>query len=149
METDTSGTLYHVLTDRLGSIAGVVNSETDAVTIYNYNAWGVPRHYDDWTESYSGVLFAVRGYTGHEHLQEFNLINMNGRVYDPVLARFLNPDPIVQFPGVADGYNRYSYVMNNPLLFTDPSGSGPKHSLRKRRGCSAVEEVPGLIILGG
>jgi murein DD-endopeptidase MepM/ murein hydrolase activator NlpD len=50
---------------------------------------------------------------------------MNGRVYDPVIARFLSPDPFVQFPGVADGYNRYSYVMNNPLIFTDPSGYMP------------------------
>jgi RHS repeat-associated protein len=47
---------------------------------------------------------------------------MNGRVYDPVIARFLSPDPFVQFPGVADGYNRYSYVMNNPLVYTDPDG---------------------------
>ncbi len=121
VNTDTSGILYHILTDHLGSISGVINSETDAVTKYSYSAWGVPRQYDDWTETYTGELFADRGYTGQEHLPAFDLINMNGRVYDPVLARFLSPDPFVQFPGLADGLNRYSYVMNNPLIYTDPN----------------------------
>ena len=63
-----------------------------------------------------------RGYTGHEHLDEFGLINMNGRVYDAYLARFLSPDPFVQAPGYGQNYNRYSYVLNNPLKYTDPSG---------------------------
>src|SRR6056297_1275522 len=115
-------TLYHVLTDHLGSLTAVINAETDSVTRYSYSAWGRARDPQDWTLPYEGELFAGRGYTGHEHLQAFSLINMNGRVYDPVLARFLSPDPFVQFPGIADGLNRYGYVMNNPLNFTDPSG---------------------------
>jgi RHS repeat-associated protein len=52
----------------------------------------------------------------------FGLINMNGRLYDPYLQRFLSPDPYVQAPGNAQNYNRYSYCLNNPLMFTDPSG---------------------------
>jgi RHS repeat-associated protein len=52
----------------------------------------------------------------------FGLINMNGRVYDPYLQRFLSPDPFVQEPGNAQNYNRYSYVLNNPLMYVDPSG---------------------------
>ena len=52
----------------------------------------------------------------------FGLINMNGRVYDPYLQRFLSPDPFVQAPTNAQNYNRYSYVLNNPLMYTDPSG---------------------------
>jgi hypothetical protein len=47
---------------------------------------------------------------------------MNGRVYDPVLGRFLQADPFVQAPYDLQSYNRYSYVMNNPLGLTDPSG---------------------------
>ena len=47
---------------------------------------------------------------------------MNGRLYDPVLGRFLSPDPIVQFPGYSQSWNRYSYVFNSPASFTDPSG---------------------------
>ena len=63
-----------------------------------------------------------RGYTGHEHIDEFGLINMNGRVYDAYLARFLSPDPFVQAPDYSQNYNRYSYVLNNPLKYTDPDG---------------------------
>jgi RHS repeat-associated protein len=62
-----------------------------------------------------------RGYTGHEHL-DFGLIHMNGRVYDPRWGRFLQADPIIQSPYDLQNYNRYSYVMNNPLSFTDPTG---------------------------
>ncbi len=67
----------------------------------------------------------------HEHLDEVGIINMNGRIYDPVLGRFLQPDKIIQEPGNLQNHNRYSYVMNNPLKFTDPSGyraTGPGNS---------------------
>jgi hypothetical protein len=47
---------------------------------------------------------------------------MNGRVYDSWLGRFLSPDPFVQSPGFSQSYNRYSYCLNNPLRYTDPSG---------------------------
>ena len=63
-----------------------------------------------------------RGYTGHEHLNNLGVIHMNGRVYDPVLGRFLSPDPVVQAPHDTQGFNRYAYVRNNPLRYTDPSG---------------------------
>ncbi len=62
------------------------------------------------------------GYTGHEALDRTGFIHMNGRVYDPQLGRFLSPDPFVQDPANAQNWNRYSYVMNNPLKYTDPSG---------------------------
>jgi RHS repeat-associated protein len=58
----------------------------------------------------------------HEHLDNFALINMNGRVYDPLIARFLSPDPQLQAPGNWLNYNRYTYCLNNPLIYTDPSG---------------------------
>ena len=50
---------------------------------------------------------------------------MNGRVYDPILARFLSPDPIVIAPYFSQSYNRYSYVWNNPMSLSDPSGYVP------------------------
>ncbi|MDO5666030.1 MAG: polymorphic toxin type 23 domain-containing protein, partial [Bacteroidia bacterium] len=68
------------------------------------------------------ALFLGRGYTGHEHLPWFGLVNMNARLYDPVLGRFLNPDPYVQMPDFTQNFNRYSYVLNNPLKYTDPTG---------------------------
>jgi RHS repeat-associated protein len=58
----------------------------------------------------------------HEHLDDFALINMNGRVYDPQIARFLSPDPQLQSPGYWLNYNRYGYALNNPLKYTDPDG---------------------------
>ena len=63
-----------------------------------------------------------RGYTGHEQFDDSGLIHMNGRIYDPELGRFLSPDPIVQIPEYSQNFNRYSYVLNNPLNATDPSG---------------------------
>ena len=56
-------------------------------------------------------------------LNEFNLINMNGRVYDPVLGRFLSPDKYVQEGDNSQNYNSYSYCLNNPLKYADPSGN--------------------------
>ena len=62
------------------------------------------------------------GFTGHEMLDDFGLIHMSGRVYDPQIGRFLSADPLVQAPDNSQSYNRYSYVWNNPLSMVDPSG---------------------------
>jgi len=50
------------------------------------------------------------------------LINMNGRMYDAALCRFLSPDPFVQMPDYSQSFNRYSYCLNNPLIYSDPNG---------------------------
>ena len=63
-----------------------------------------------------------RGFTGHEHLDEFALIHMNGRAYDYNLGRFYGVDPFIQFPGNSQSLNPYGYLMNNPLSGTDPTG---------------------------
>jgi RHS repeat-associated protein len=70
-------------------------------------------------------IFLDRGYTGHEHLLGVGLINMNARLYDPKLRRFLQTDNEVQDPSKAQDYNRYGYCLNNPLKFNDPSGNHP------------------------
>ncbi|HEX7046956.1 MAG TPA: RHS repeat-associated core domain-containing protein, partial [Gammaproteobacteria bacterium] len=67
----------------------------------------------------------TRGYTGHQMVDNVGLIHMGGRIYDPELGRFLSPDPNIPDPGNTQAYNRYAYVYNNPLSFTDPSGFVP------------------------
>ena len=95
---------------------------------------GRRRSADDWSYTLDvndQALFAGRGFTGHslsreerngKHLPEFGLINMNGRLYDPLLGRFLSPDNNVQLPDFSQNFNRYSYCLNNPLIYTDPTG---------------------------
>jgi RHS repeat-associated protein len=115
-------TLYYIHKDYLGSITAISNSTGSLVESLSYDPWGRrrnPANYSDY--NVTSTMFD-RGYTGHEHLPQFGLINMNGRVYDPFLARFLSPDPFVQAPDYSQNYNRYSYAFNNPLKYTDPDG---------------------------
>ncbi len=80
----------------------------------------------DVVELQADPLFSndsLRGFTGHENVGGGSgLINMNARLYDPVIGRFLSADSVVPEPGLSQSYNRYAYVMNNPLKYTDPSG---------------------------
>jgi len=116
-------TTYFAETDYLGSINGLMNAGGTYAEQFSYDAWGRRRHTTNWT--YANVPapnLIERGYTGHEHLDLFGLINMNGRMYDPVVGRFLGVDPVVQAPEYSQSYNGYSYCWNNPLKYTDPSG---------------------------
>jgi len=106
--------LEHIRRSR-GSILSLTDNNGASVFKATYDAWGRQ------TVSQNTIGFA-RGYTGHEHLPEFGLIDMNGRMYDPLLGRFLSPDPYVQMADYSQNFNRYSYCLNNPLIYTDPSG---------------------------
>jgi RHS repeat-associated protein len=95
----------------------------NVVEKYAYDPWGARRNPTDWTQKDLRTKWITNGgYTGHEHLDAFGIINMNGRVYDPLTAMFMNPDPYVQAPGDWLNYNRYGYCMGNPFKYTDPSG---------------------------
>ncbi|MEE3919541.1 RHS repeat-associated core domain-containing protein [Micromonospora sp. BRA006-A] len=61
------------------------------------------------------------GFTGHDEDDEFGLVNMRARLYDPTLGRFTTPDPVVQ-ANASQAYNRSTYVSGNPLRYTDPTG---------------------------
>ena len=114
---------YYVETDHLGSVTGIINTDKTYASRSSYDAWGRRRNPADW--SYNNIPTPVitdRGFTGHEHLDRFGLINMNGRMYDPVVGRFLGVDPVVQAPDYSQSFNGYSYCWNNPLKYTDPSG---------------------------
>jgi len=108
-------TPYAVETDHLGGITALYNSSGTKVLAASYDAWGK-------RTVTTGTLEFRRGYTGHEHIDGYDLINMNGRVYDPLIGRFLSPDMYVQLPGFSQSFNRYSYCLNNPLKYTDPDG---------------------------
>ena len=85
--------------------------------------WGNRMSASDWTVNQDGSDFAFRrGFTGHEHYDRFGIINMNARLYDPVLGRFFSPDPQVQNPFSTQGFNRYSYCGNNPVMRIDEDG---------------------------
>ncbi len=107
--------IYYAHKDHLGSIVKLTDNAGTEIFKASYDAWGRR------TVANSTFKFH-RGYTGHEHLDEFKLIDMNGRMYDPLLARFLSPDPFVQMPDFSQNFNRYTYCLNNPLIYTDPSG---------------------------
>src|SRR5690606_21688290 len=79
------------------------------------------------------------GFTGHRAELDKQLIYMRGRMYDPWSARFMSPDRVVAAPYSVQGHNAYSYVMNRPLAFTDPSGWCGK-SLSKEE-CDAGESI--------
>ena len=112
----TNGTqFYYMATDILGSVIGIVDGSGNEVFAATYDPWGKQ------TVTRNDLGFR-RGFTGHEMLPHYDLINMNGRLYDPYLARFLSPDNYVQLPDFSQSFNRYSYCLNNPLKYTDPSG---------------------------
>ena len=120
---DGIGQLYYTVTDHLGSIVQILDENGNIIEEANYGPWGRYRDPNTWEyDDNAGLTLLNRGYTGHEHLNEFALINMNGRMYDPVLGRMLSPDNYVQDPNNPQNYNRYAYCLNNPLIYTDPSG---------------------------
>ncbi|MCK9452643.1 MAG: polymorphic toxin type 23 domain-containing protein [Bacteroidales bacterium] len=120
---DGSENIHYIHTDHLGSWTKVTNEDGKQVDEQSYDAWGNRRNPSTWQTTGSWQMPRYdRGFTGHEHLDGFQLINMNGRMYDPVVSRMLAPDNFVQTPDFSQNFNRYSYALNNPLMFTDPSG---------------------------
>ena len=114
---------FYLHRDYQGSIFAITNSTGDIIEKRLYDAWGeILKVQDGAGTTLPRLTFFDRGYTGHEHLQSVALINMNGRIYDAKLHRFLQPDENIQAPFNTQSYNRYGYVLNNPLKYTDPSG---------------------------
>lgn len=118
-----SDSLYYVYTDNQGSVLALTDDDGTVKSRFAYDPWGKRRNPTNWTEADNLTgLISNRGYTGHEHLDAFGIINMNGRVYDPLTAQFFSPDPFLQAPDNWLNYNRYGYVFGNPFSYTDPSG---------------------------
>ena len=135
--TRTLDTVRYPVKDNMGSVVTLLNEEGFQAgengfveQQASFDAWGKRRSASDWnaaldqsTSSFKRLLdITPRGYTGHEMLDTLGLIHMNGRVYDPTIGRFVSADPIIQAPENTQSYNRYAYVLNNPLKYMDPSG---------------------------
>ena len=132
--TESSGSYKFLHKDYLGSILAISDEAGNKIEQRHYDAWGNLTHLQvnggaimtdenqirDFMSN--GGLLIDRGYTSHEHFAEVGLIHMNGRLYDPLLRRFLNADENIQDMFNTQNYNKYGYVLNNPLMFNDPSG---------------------------
>lgn len=126
-QVDASGTqtegFLNLHRDYQGTILGVSTSGGTILEKRLFDAWGnLIKVVDGQGNVLTQMVVLDRGYTGHEHLQSVGLINMNGRLYDAKLHRFLQPDNFIQSPFSTQSYNRYGYVANNPFKYTDPSG---------------------------
>ena len=124
-KVNNSKSVLYVLRDYLGSITKVLNSGGVHFQNVSYDAWGRlrnPYNHSLYTLQNAPNLFLRRGYCGHEHIPGTSLINMNARLYDPLIGRFLSPDPYIQETWNSQNYNRYSYCLNNPLVYKDENG---------------------------
>lgn len=118
--------LLYLVRDNMGTIVEVTTRNGMSLSRQSFDAWG--RHRDPETgevynhENEPEFALLDRGYSGHEHLPWFGLINMNARLYDPAIAQFVSPDPYIQDLENTQNHNRYSYALNNPLMYRDENG---------------------------
>ena len=125
----SAGALYYIYSDHLGSVVGMTNATGGFVSgsSARYDPFG---NYRTWPGSNVNPLISDRGFTGHVHdntgeypTQNVGLIYMNARYYLPEIGRFISADTIVPEASNPQSYNRYAYVRNNPVNFTDPTGN--------------------------
>lgn len=102
--------------DHIGSTVLITDANGAVIDGRSYGSFGDETSAIDYAAT--GVL---SGFTSQEHDADLGLVNMRGRLYDPRLGRFITPDPFVTRLS-PQGFNRYSYVRNNPLTLVDPSG---------------------------
>jgi len=122
----TASLTYNGSDDRVKmTITHVATVGGTLVAEYSYDPWGRLRDPETlaiYSADNTPDLILGRGFTGHEHLPWFGLVNMNARLYDPLVGRFLSHDPYVQTPDFTQNFNRYSYCLNNPLKYSDENG---------------------------
>ncbi|VAW42555.1 YD repeat protein, partial [hydrothermal vent metagenome] len=135
LDNNTGIDINFIQKDRLGSTTQILDEAGTVLHNKNYDAFGKPRN-SDWSDMAGGLFKAKlnfddtngtiditkRGFTDHEHLDEMQLIHMNGRMYDYNNGRFLSVDPFIQNPTSTQSMNPYTYIFNNPLSGTDPTG---------------------------
>jgi RHS repeat-associated protein len=132
----------YAFSDHLGSVDVIADETGAAVERMSFDVHGSRRDVANW---FTPVTYGIdattrRGYTGHEQIDRAGLIHMGARMYDPQLGRFIQPDPMVE-SDATQGWNRYSYVLNNPLSATDPTGM-----LTQRQAVRAGRVVAAIVI---
>jgi RHS repeat-associated protein len=120
-----AGRIQYWHKDALGSIVAVSDGAGQVIEQMAYDAWGKRVRASGMADPAVDPSNGDRGFTGHEHLDELQLVHMNGRVYDPLLGKFLSIDPVVGNPNDLQTYNRYSYVYNQPTRYADATGECP------------------------
>ncbi len=138
-------TKFYSYNDYLGSPLVITDESGIIIHNQNFDAWGRKRNPSNLT--YNEIPITpnwLRGFTGHEYYSDFELINMNGRIYDPVISRFLSPDNFIQDETNVQNYNRYSYTWNNPLKYTDPTGYTVAHSIPAMHGGMGQPVMSGI-----
>lgn len=132
LKSNGTQSLHYVFNDHLGSGSVITDANGNVVETASFDAFGKRRNANSW-QGYANPFSQLpnlaallnitqKGYTGHIQVDHAAVIHMGGRIYDPELGRFMQADPIVQDPRDAQSLNRYSYVYNNPLSYTDPTG---------------------------
>ena len=139
--------LHYILKDNLGSWVTITDANGTVEQQMSFDG-GNRRDPQTWVNYTNNDAFEEpmfdRGFTGHEHLYSFGLVNMNGRMYDPTMSAFLSPDRYVQNPWSAQGFNRYAYCMYNPLRLTDPTGWAPRPG-----GGYSPDNPPPYVVIDG
>ncbi|SDI56392.1 FG-GAP-like repeat-containing protein [Chryseobacterium jejuense] len=131
---ETTGSYKFLHKDYLGSILAISDEAGNKLEQRHFDAWGHLTHLQIANGTVetdinkikdiinNDGLLLERGYTSHEHFTEVGIIHMNGRLYDPLLRRFLSPDENIQDLYNTQNYNKYGYVLNNPMMYNDPNG---------------------------
>lgn len=134
----------YVLRDHLGSADVIVRPDGTAEETLSFDAHGRRRNAIShaYLLSYTDIT-TRRGYTGHEHLDALGLVHMNARIYDPILGRFLQADTLIE-ADATQGLNRYTYVLNNALTHTDPTGRRLSPMARTFLSVMATIVMPGI-----
>jgi RHS repeat-associated protein len=132
---DGNGDLQYFLTDHLGSVVAVTDSDGTLTSQQRYLPFGQVR------EDVGTIAQTDFGYTGQRALDSGmgGLMDYKARFYDPYLNRFIQPDSVV--PGSSpQALNRYAYVNNSPINFNDPEGHKPCWAGKKYR-CNLTQEI--------
>jgi len=165
-----SSSLHAQLKDHLGSVVAITSSTGQLQQRMAFDPWGARRNASNWQQLSAAELvehhyrnrqtgqasasllptanplpahLTSRGFTGHEMVDEVGIIHMNGRIYDAKLGRFLQADPVVDGVKTTQGFNRYSFVGNTPLTYTDPTGH-----FKLRKWIGAIVGVVGFYLCG-